>query len=262
MVSETAKIKRSPSGMVAIRDGHHQRHACTAARTVGTNLVKQGRKVRHHRIPHSIPHSIPHGVLRGAPFAQTIRDPFSYISVILATIGNRETGMIRVLFVCMGNICRSPMAEGVLRAMAATGGLGESLAICSAGTHGYHEGEPPDPRAQEAARAWGTAIGHLRARKVQKDDFEAFDYILAMDRDNHAALKKLCPPERMDRLHLFLSFAENPASQDVPDPYYGGAGHFDAALELIKAGAVGLLAEIRTEIQTEIQTGKKQPRGA
>ncbi len=157
--------------------------------------------------------------------------------------------MIRVLFVCMGNICRSPTAEGIFRAEIAAAKLGDGVTVDSAGTHDYHAGEPPDPRACEAADARGITIGHLRARKVKKRDFETFDYILAMDRQNHALLAKACPPERMDRLHLFLSFAENIATADVPDPYYGGLDGFDHVLDLIEAGATGLLMEIQTRLK-------------
>lgn len=157
--------------------------------------------------------------------------------------------MIRVLFVCMGNICRSPTAEGIFRAMVEAAGLQEKIAIDSAGTHGYHIGEPPDPRACDAATARSIAIGHLRARKVKKRDFETFDYVLAMDRQNHALLANACPPQRTDRLHLFLSFAENSATADVPDPYYGGLDGFDRVLDLIEAGAAGLLVEIQTTLK-------------
>ncbi|MGB1547998.1 MAG: low molecular weight protein-tyrosine-phosphatase [Alphaproteobacteria bacterium] len=153
--------------------------------------------------------------------------------------------MIRVLFVCMGNICRSPTAEGIFRAMVQEAGLDHLVEIDSAGTHGYHVGEPPDPRAQNATRQRGVEIGSLRARKFHKDDFEDFDYVLAMDRQNHAILMDLCPPEHSDRLHLFLSFAEGTKVHDVPDPYYGNVDRFDVALELIEQGAAGLLAEIR-----------------
>ena len=156
--------------------------------------------------------------------------------------------MIRVLFVCMGNICRSPTAEGIFRAMVEGARLQEKIAIDSAGTHDYHTGEPPDPRACDAADMRGITIGHLRARKIKKRDFEAFDYILAMDRQNHALLAEACPPERMDRLHLFLNFAENVATADVPDPYYGGLDGFDCVLDLIEAGATGLLVEIQTTL--------------
>lgn len=161
--------------------------------------------------------------------------------------------MIRVLFVCMGNICRSPTAEGIFRAMVEGAGLQEKVAIDSAGTHGYHVGDPPDPRAREAAEARGFAIGHLRARKVRPRDFNDFDYVLAMDRQNHALLAELCPPERRGRLHLFLSFAEAAeakAAGDVPDPYYGGRDRFDYALGLIEAGAAGLLVEVKAALET------------
>ncbi|MEW5703778.1 MAG: low molecular weight protein-tyrosine-phosphatase [Pseudomonadota bacterium] len=156
--------------------------------------------------------------------------------------------MIRVLFVCMGNICRSPTAEGVFRAMVEAAGFARLVAIDSAGTHGYHIGDPPDPRAEAAARRRGIEIGHLRARQVRKRDFADFDYVLAMDRQNHTILQRLCPPDHADRLHLFLNFAAATEVRDVPDPYYGGADHFDRALALIEEGAAGLLAEIRARL--------------
>ena len=138
--------------------------------------------------------------------------------------------MIHVLFVCMGNICRSPTAEGIFRAMVEDAGLQEKIAI-------------------DAADARRITIGHLRARKVKKRDFEAFDYVLAMDRQNHALLVKACPPGQIDRLHLFLNFAENVTTADVPDPYYGGLDGFDHVLDLIEAGATGLLVEIQTRLK-------------
>ncbi len=156
--------------------------------------------------------------------------------------------MIRVLFVCMGNICRSPTAEGIFRAMVEGAGLDHCVEIDSAGTHSYHVGEPPDSRAQAAARERGVDIGNLRARKFQKGDFEDFDYVLAMDRRNHAILLGLCPPERMDRLHLFLSFAAETLVRDVPDPYYGNVDRFDRVLDLVEQGAAGLLAEIQATL--------------
>ncbi|MCE2510906.1 MAG: low molecular weight phosphotyrosine protein phosphatase [Alphaproteobacteria bacterium] len=148
----------------------------------------------------------------------------------------------------MGNICRSPTAEGIFRAMAEEAGIAHLVDIDSAGTHGYHVGEPPDPRAQDAARDRGIEIGNLRARQFQKDDFQDFDYVLAMDRQNHAILLDLCPSEYRDRLHLFLSFAAETRVRDVPDPYYGNIDRFDRALDLIEQGAAGLLTEIQTAL--------------
>lgn len=159
--------------------------------------------------------------------------------------------MIRVLFVCMGNICRSPTAEGIFRAMVEGAGLDHHVEIDSAGTHGYHVGEPPDSRAQAAARERGVEIGNQRARKFQKDDFEEFDYVLAMDRRNHAILLGLCPPERKDRLHLFLNFAAETQAHDVPDPYYGNVNRFDLVLDLVEQGATGLLAEIQAALDAK-----------
>ena len=152
--------------------------------------------------------------------------------------------MIRVLFVCMGNICRSPTAEGVFRDLLRQAGLAQQVRTDSAGTHAYHIGEPPDRRTQAAALRRGVDLSDLRARKVTRSDFEHFDYVLAMDVQNHASLRELCPPERADRLRLFLEFADGPV-REVPDPYYGGARGFEQVLDLVEEGARGLLAHIR-----------------
>jgi len=157
--------------------------------------------------------------------------------------------VIRVLFVCTGNICRSPTAEGIFRAMVEGVGLDRCVEIDSAGTHSYHVGEPPDLRAQATARERGVEIGNQRARKFRKGDFEDFNYVLAMDRSNYAVLLGLCPQERMDRLHLFLSFAAETRGHDVPDPYYGNIDRFDRMLDLIEQGASGLLAEIQASLE-------------
>ena len=153
--------------------------------------------------------------------------------------------MVRVLFVCMGNICRSPTAEGVFRDLVERQGLGASITIDSAGTLDYHTGEPPDERAQAAARGRGVEIGHQSARQATKDDFNRFDYVLAMDRTNRRTLAKMCPPGAEHRLHLFMDFCRDGGSGDVPDPYYGGPGGFERVLDLIEEGAKGLLDHIR-----------------
>jgi protein-tyrosine phosphatase len=152
--------------------------------------------------------------------------------------------VIRVLFVCTGNICRSPMAEGVLRGRAAAHGLDRHVETDSAGTHDYHVGEPPDHRAQASARARGYDLSGQRARRVRAEDFELFDYLVALDRGHLAHLRRLCPPGREDRLHLLLDFADR-SGGDVPDPYYGDDADFEIALDLVERGVDGILALIR-----------------
>lgn len=156
--------------------------------------------------------------------------------------------MINVLFVCTGNICRSPTAEGVFRALVAAQGLSGRVGVDSAGTHAYHVGEPPDRRSTAAARKRGIELSDLRARKVRPADFDDFDLVLAMDRGHADILRKLCPPARADRVRLFLDFAPELGAKDVPDPYYGGGDGFERVLDMIEAGAAGLLAQIRTRL--------------
>lgn len=152
--------------------------------------------------------------------------------------------MVKVLFVCLGNICRSPTAEGVFRDLVAKKGLSDQIITDSAGTGAWHVGSPPDERAQKAALARGVDLSDLRARKAIAKDFIQFDYVLAMDRSNYANLQQICPPGYEDRLHMFLSFFENSPEEEVPDPYYGGAAGFDYVLDLIEEASVGLLKDI------------------
>ncbi len=149
-----------------------------------------------------------------------------------------------VLFVCLGNICRSPTAEGVLRAIAAREFPKMKLDIDSAGTAGYHVGEPPDRRTVGAARRRGYDLGGLRARQVRPDDFSRFDYVLAMDRANLAELQHLRPEDATARLGLFLEFAPEANEPEVPDPYYGGVEDFERVLDLCERAARGLLARL------------------
>lgn len=153
--------------------------------------------------------------------------------------------MIKVLFVCTGNICRSPTAEGVFRALVAAEGLDNRIATDSAGTHGYHVGEAPDGRSTEAARCRGIDLSELRARKVRPSDFSEFDLVLAMDRGHADMLRRQCPPELLGRVRLFLDFAPDLGIQDVPDPYYGGGDGFERVLDMVEAGARGVLEHIR-----------------
>ena len=153
--------------------------------------------------------------------------------------------MIRVLFVCLGNICRSPTAEVVLRHIAAREYPDLSLHVDSAGTAGYHVGEPPDVRAQEAARRRGYDMSSLRARVVEPADFERFDLILAMDRSNLAVLRRRAPATWHERIRLFLEFAPDLGTLEVPDPYYGGPNGFEEVLDLVEAASRGLLNHLR-----------------
>ena len=145
-----------------------------------------------------------------------------------------------VLFVCMGNICRSPTAEGVFRYHVESAGLAERIDIDSAGTHAYHVGEPADQRAREAAQRRGMSLEGIRARRVSRDDFERFDYILAMDEENLARLEDEAPEEHRHKLRLFLDFSTT-GEREVPDPYYGGAAGFERVLDLVEDASRGLL---------------------
>ena len=152
---------------------------------------------------------------------------------------------IKVLFVCMGNICRSPTAEGVFRQLIAEHGLSDSVTTDSAGTHAYHVGEPPDRRAQATAKSRGLDISDLRARSVATDDFSDFDYIMAMDADNHANLLEYCPDHHQDKVDLFLSYAPELSITEVPDPYYGGASGFEDVFDMVEAASAGLIEDIK-----------------
>jgi protein-tyrosine phosphatase len=149
-----------------------------------------------------------------------------------------------VLFVCMGNICRSPTAEGVFRKLHVELAPHVPLIIDSAGTHAYHIDEPPDPRSQAAARIRGVDISTHRGRQVGPDDFMAFDYVLAMDRGNLRRLEALRPRDSRAELRLLLHYADSLSLEEVPDPYYGGTGGFERVLDLVEAGSRGLLQEI------------------
>ncbi len=145
----------------------------------------------------------------------------------------------------MGNICRSPLAHGLFEHRVAQAGLTDRISIDSAGTHAYHVGERPDPRSQQTALGHGIDLSSQRARKVVAGDFAQFDYVVAMDRDNHAILSSQCPAEHQAKLKLFLDFAPQLSESEVPDPYYGGDDGFEHVYQLIDAAADGLLAEIQ-----------------
>lgn len=150
----------------------------------------------------------------------------------------------RLLFVCLGNICRSPIAQGVFAHVAEAAGMEDRFSLDSAGTGAWHEGHPPDARAQAAALARGIDLSGQRGRQVAVRDFRAFDMILAMDRTNLAALLDLAPPGHASKVRLFLGDAYDPIQREVPDPYYGGDEGFEEVLDLVEAGARALLAQL------------------
>ena len=153
---------------------------------------------------------------------------------------------ISVLFVCMGNICRSPTAEGVFRHFVNEAGLADRVLVDSAGTHAYHVGEPADRRAQAAAERRGISLDGISSRRVRDEDFESFDYIVAMDRLNHVTLVDQADAEHHDKIRLFLEFSSG-GEDDVPDPYYGGAAGFDRVLDLVEVASRGLLETLRSK---------------
>ena len=157
---------------------------------------------------------------------------------------NDTSASVSVLFVCMGNICRSPTAEGVFRQKVAEAGLADRIQTDSAGTHAYHVGEPPDRRARSAAQRRGVSLEDLRARRVSSEDFERFDYVIAMDRDNVALLIEQSDPQHHEKIRLFLEFSKG-HEDEVPDPYYGGAAGFERVLDLVEDASAGLLQVLR-----------------
>jgi protein-tyrosine phosphatase len=159
---------------------------------------------------------------------------------------NKKNTM-RVLFVCMGNICRSPSAEGVFRKAIANSGC-ESIQFDSAGTHDYHVGDPPDRRAIAAAKRRGIDLSDLRARSIEDGDFAEFDLVLAMDCDNLDILQRRAPAQFQERIKLVMDFAPLAYSREVPDPYYGGAQGFEDVLNLLELAAQGLLRELRVAV--------------
>ncbi len=157
-----------------------------------------------------------------------------------------EPAVIQILMVCMGNICRSPTAEAVLRAKVAQAGLTQQVLIDSAGTHNYHPGSPPDERSQQHALRRGLDLSALRARQIYPDDYADFDLILAMDWDNLALLQVDCPPQHAVKLKLLMEFAAPSAALGavVPDPYHGGASGFEQVLDLTEAASDGLVQHL------------------
>ena len=157
---------------------------------------------------------------------------------------------MRILFVCLGNICRSPSAEAVFRAIAAREAPELTLEVDSAGTAGYHIGDPADPRSQEAARRRGYDMSPLRARIVDGADFERFDLILAMDTNNLDVLRKRAPAVYRERVKLFLEFAPDCGLDEVPDPYYGGPSGFEQVLDLVEEASRGLLIHLKEKLRS------------
>jgi protein-tyrosine phosphatase len=175
------------------------------------------------------------------PLDSSLRWNDSFSDVSTAGLSANHTipkmKITRILFVCTGNICRSPTAEGVMRTLLESAGLGRQIEVDSAGTHGYHIGELPDPRTQKAALRRGYDLSALRARKVALEDFTRFDHVLAMDAGHLHLLRRVCPPEHHAKLSLFLH-------KDVPDPYYGDAKDFERVLDLAEEGARAWIARL------------------
>ena len=156
--------------------------------------------------------------------------------------------MYKVLFVCTGNICRSPTAEGVFRHRVADAGLADRIAMDSVGTGSWHVGHPPDPRAIAAAEARGYDLTPLRGRQLRHDDFTDFDLLLAMDKGHYEHLLDRCPPDNISRIRLFLELVPETGRTNVPDPYFGDMSDYELSLDLIEAGTQAWLEHIATEI--------------
>jgi len=157
-----------------------------------------------------------------------------------------ERALARILFVCMGNVCRSPMAEGLLRRMLEDAGLNSKFHVASAGTHAYHLSGGPDGRSQLVANRRGIDLRGLRSRRISAEDFEFYDYLLAMDHDNHACLLERCPDEEhRQKIQLLLDYAGHLPEREIPDPYYGSLVGFERVMDLLEAGIEGLLLHLR-----------------
>ncbi|MBX2806508.1 MAG: low molecular weight phosphotyrosine protein phosphatase [Hyphomicrobiales bacterium] len=164
---------------------------------------------------------------------------------------NSHVSIKNVLFVCLGNICRSPIAEGIFRHITTQRGYGNQFKIGSAGLGSWHIGRPPDIRAQEAVREFGIDISNLRARRVSPSDFESYDLILAMDRANRNGLLRMAPVQFRDKIQLFLSYAPNMSVREVPDPFFGNADNFDYVCQLVDAACRGLLVSLTSQTQLQ-----------
>lgn len=154
--------------------------------------------------------------------------------------------MVRVLFVCLGNICRSPLAQGVFEELVRREGLADEVFVDSAGTGAWHVGDPPDERATESARRRGLDISAQKARRISPEDFDSFDYILTMDEENYRKVSSLGSGRA--EVRPFLDYAKDSSETEVPDPYFGGERGFERVLDLVEEAAAGLLAEIVTGV--------------
>ena len=159
----------------------------------------------------------------------------------------------RILFLCMGNICRSPTAHGVFRQLVDQAGLSQHIIIDSAGTHNYHPGEPPDARSQRHSARRGYDLSDLRARQLIRSDFDQTDLLLAMDWDNLALAESMCPPIHQRKLRRFTEFCLKHDAAVVPDPYYDGDAGFEHVLDLIADASAGLLIHITQRLQRQVQ---------
>lgn len=159
---------------------------------------------------------------------------------------------VRVLMVCMGNICRSPTAQAVLEKMVRDAGWAERIEVDSAGTHGWHIDSPPDERAQEHAQRRGYDLSPQRARQLQRCDFDAFDLVLVMDEANERDARALCPSDRRERLHLLAHFCRTHEASEVPDPYYGGPAGFEQVLDMLEDACQGLLGQLNRQAQAAL----------
>jgi len=155
---------------------------------------------------------------------------------------------VKVLFVCMGNICRSPTAHGVFEYMVNLDNLADYIEIDSAGTHSYHIGEQPDHRAQQTAISRGIDLSYIRSRQVKASDFSYYDYILAMDNHNYELLEQACPQQYKSKLSLFLDYTPDYSTKEVPDPYYGGVNGFNEVFDMVGSAGRGLLDKIKKSL--------------
>ena len=160
----------------------------------------------------------------------------------------RTMAEVSVLFICTGNICRSPTAQGVFEHKLAEAGLESRVYVDSAGTHGFHKGHQPDDRAQRAALRRGFDLSRQRSRRVMADDFESFDYVIGMDYDNMHVLQQICPQAHSEKLSLFMAFVESAPVEEVPDPYYGGSHGFEQVLDLVEQASEALLEHVRRRL--------------
>lgn len=152
---------------------------------------------------------------------------------------------IRVLFICMGNICRSPTAEGVFHKLVESDQVDHKFEIDSAGTHAFHVGDAPDLRAQKAAKDRDVDLAHLRARKVVVGDYHDYDYLLVMDEDNYQIVMEFCPDEHKHKVKYFLEYAPHLNTLEVPDPYYGGKYGFERVLDMVEEASTGFLNSLK-----------------